>query len=83
MFRLISRMNKIATGTALIIFSMLFGDQYSFIILLSLAAIPIIFLGMFDWHPTEFFISKISEMAEKKMGHAAWKAGSTKTTLAA
>jgi len=65
MFRLISRMNKIAVGAFLISLTLFFGDEYQMLILTSLAAIPIIFLGMFDWHPTEYLFSKIADKTHK------------------
>jgi len=79
MKNLIFRFNKIAFGSTLILLAMGFGDQYSMAILLSLAAIPIIFLGMFDWHPTEYVLDKIVAKIEK----TSTKTRALKTRLAA
>jgi len=75
----ISRINKMVFGASLIYLAMAFGAEYSVMILLSLAAIPIIFVGMFDWHPIEFMAGKLVEKFEKMT----WKPASSKTRIAA
>lgn len=58
MYNLILRLNKIVVGSILIAIAMLFTTDVSGLSLLALAAVPIISLGMFDWHPLEFLVGK-------------------------
>jgi len=64
---ILARINKLVVGTTLILLTMIFGVEYSSMILLSLLAIPIIVAGMFDWHPSEFVLVKLFEKINKSL----------------
>ena len=53
---LIVRTVELITGALLIVVTLLFSAYYpgqTMLLLLPLIALPIIFLGMFDWHPAK------------------------------
>lgn len=67
---LIVRIFELAIGSLLIVATLIFSNYFvnNIILLLPLVALPIIFSGIFDWHPTKklgLLAAKISSSAKQ------------------
>jgi len=59
---LIVRIIELITGSLLIAITLIFSAHYEnqALLILPLIALPIIFLGMFDWHPVKILGLKLA-----------------------
>ena len=62
---LIVRIIELIAGSLLIAVTLIFSAHYESqtLLLLPLIALPIIFLGMFDWHPAKVLALKLASLS--------------------